>query len=38
MKKLEERAESKVFLDVPFKMKDFVRNHGARWDLKEKKW
>jgi hypothetical protein len=28
----------RIYLDVPFDDKDFVKKNGGRWDAKKKKW
>ena len=28
----------RIYLNVPFDDKDFVKNNGGRWDAKKKKW
>ena len=28
----------RIYLDVPFDDKDYVKKHGARWDSNKKKW
>ena len=28
----------KYFIDIPFKLKDQAKEHGAKWDSEEKSW
>ena len=32
------KAENRIFLNVPFDEKDFVKKLGAKWDGKERGW
>jgi len=37
-KKAEEAKKQKIYLNVPYEEKDFVKSHGAKWDSNWKQW